>query len=251
MKNSRSFLAVALVATIAFSSCNGSKEYDNAPPLITRASTSATTPEEIYVMPEIENEYKPVTEVVTERPIEDPETIRSGTWFCYDLVESSYLFFDHVTNIGAEVRVNSGLIEALSCTPAEDRRKVEFHSNRYNSDVVVNYIDQTHAELVIPARDGAEQTVKKLTYLSERDVSKFVFYTDEELGEMAVEYYNDHTTRKNKNLKAQCVTTEDAMVQINVHIITGTGDMKIYETYTVNRLDASGTDSQGNVIDLK
>ncbi len=255
MKNSRSFFAVALVATIAFSSCNnGSEDHDNAPPLITRSSVTQTTPEETYYIPDkyLELDGEPVTQVAPDAVMsEDPETIRSGTWFCYDPSESSYLFFDHTEKMGAEIRVNSGVAETIMYELSEDNKSVNFYSRRFDSYVVVNYIDPTHAELVLPAKDGGEKIKKPMLYVSEDRFNSFILYTDQEFEKMAIDYYNDHTTKKKNNLLAQCVTGEDSMVLINLYIITGAGDMKIYETYTVNRLDAMGTDSQGNVIDLK
>ncbi len=242
------FSAFLITALISFSSCNSSTDSNNAPPLITRApGDNNMAPEVTYNYPDIEDDMPVTEEVVTRVTIEeDPESIRSGTWFYYDPAECGYYFFDNYTKEGARIDVNDGVTIAFKYTMSDDGKHMTFRMNNFDETVSIDYVDPYNATLTVP-----DKVKQSLTYISPQCVSEFAFYTDEELGAMAVRYFEDHSVKRLSNLRSLCTTGEDTMVTIQVHIITGTGDMKVHETYMIDRTTATGTDSSGNPVDLK
>ncbi len=107
------------------------------------------------------------------------------------------------------------------------------------------YLDGDTA--VLEWEDGVTE---HLTHISDLGSDSFQFYSNQELAEMSVAYYKEHSGGQDSSgLTAAAQTNGDGSVSIQVY--ENLGDHNITAAwYTVDRTTATGTDGSGGEIDL-
>ena len=98
--------------------------------------------------------------------------------------------------------------------------------------------------------DWADGATEHLTYVSEQGSDTFQFYSNQELADLALRFYQENNSAQdNQNLTSAAQTNEDGSVSIQVY--ENLGDHNSTATwYTVDRLTAAGTDGSGQEVAL-
>ena len=107
------------------------------------------------------------------------------------------------------------------------------------------------------SRDGdvitlewADGTTEQLTYVSDQGSDDFQFYSNRELSDMALTYYQAHNSgQDSSSLTAAAHTNDDGSVSIQVYENLGDHNSTA-AWYTVDRTTGAGTDASGGEIDL-
>lgn len=97
---------------------------------------------------------------------------------------------------------------------------------------------------------GADGGREVLTYVSSLGSDQFVFYTDQQLCQLALDYYRAHGDGQDTDgLTAAAAANEDGTVTIQVYENLGDHNSTA-AWYTVDRTTARGTDAAGQAVDL-
>ena len=89
-----------------------------------------------------------------------------------------------------------------------------------------------------------------LTYVSDQSSDQFRFYSNQELCDLALTYYNERNIAQDtQGLTAAAQTNEDGTVTIQVYENLGDHNSTA-AWYTVDRVTAQGTDGNGQAVDL-
>lgn len=107
------------------------------------------------------------------------------------------------------------------------------------------------------SRDGdtvtlewADGTAEHLTYVSEQGADTFQFYSNQELADLALHFYQENNNAQdNQNLVSAAQTNDDGSVSIQVYENLGDHNSTA-AWYTVDRITAAGTDRSGNEVKL-
>ena len=107
------------------------------------------------------------------------------------------------------------------------------------------------------SRDGdtvtlkwADGTTEQLTYISEQGSDTFQFYSNQELADLALNFYKEtNDAQDSQNLAAAAQTNDDGSVSIQVYENLGDHNSTA-AWYTVDRVSAAGTDGSGHEVDL-
>lgn len=107
------------------------------------------------------------------------------------------------------------------------------------------------------SRDGdtvtlewADGTAEHLTYVSEQGADTFQFYSNQELADLALHFYQENNNAQdNQNLVSAAQTNDDGSVSIQVYENLGDHNSTA-AWYTVDRITAAGTDGSGNEVKL-
>ena len=107
--------------------------------------------------------------------------------------------------------------------------------------------DRASGPLTLQWEDGGTEV---LTYVSSLGSDQFVFYTDQQLCQLALEYYRAHGDGQDTDgLTAAAAANEDGTVTIQVYENLGDHNSTA-AWYTVDRTTARGTDAAGQAVDL-
>lgn len=107
------------------------------------------------------------------------------------------------------------------------------------------------------SRDGdtvtlewADGTTEHLTYVSGQGSGTFRFYSNQELADLALNFYKEtNDAQDSQNLAAAAQTNDDGSVSIQVYENLGDHNSTA-AWYTVDRVSAAGTDGSGHEVDL-
>lgn len=107
------------------------------------------------------------------------------------------------------------------------------------------------------SRDGdtvtlewADGTTEHLTYVSGQGAGTFRFYSNQELADLALNFYKEtNDAQDSQNLAAAAQTNDDGSVSIQVYENLGDHNSTA-AWYTVDRVSAAGTDGSGHEVDL-
>ena len=98
--------------------------------------------------------------------------------------------------------------------------------------------------------DWADGATEHLTYVSEQGSDTFQFYSNQELANLALRFYQENNSAQdNQNLTSAAQTNEDGSVSIQVYENLGDHNSTA-AWYTVDRLTAAGTDGSGQEVAL-
>lgn len=98
--------------------------------------------------------------------------------------------------------------------------------------------------------DWADGATEHLTYVSEQGSDTFQFYSNQELADLALRFYQENNSAQdNQNLTSAAQTNEDGSVSIQVYENLGDHNSTA-AWYTVDRLTAAGTDGSGQEVAL-
>lgn len=164
-----------------------------------------------------------------------------GTWLSDS---GQYYFFDEGGTTGRTAGLDDGSGVGFSCT-----------LNGADATFSMGGADNSSACTV--SRDGdtitmawEDGTTEQLTYVSDQGSDTFQFYSNQELEDLALTYYQENNgAQDNQNLASAAQTTEDGSVSIQVYENLGDHNSTA-AWYTVDRVTAAGTDGSGNEVDL-
>lgn len=146
-----------------------------------------------------------------------------------------YLAFD--TGIGLAFRV-----EPYS----EKDGTVTFHIAEEENNTVFTVTDISEESVTMIAEDGTSDT---LVYVGEGDASTFVFYTNDQVGQIALQYYTAQTGYTPSLYGTQSNT--DGTVTVQLYDQAEDGHNSTAAWYTVDRVTLTGTDdTTGEEVDM-
>ena len=164
-----------------------------------------------------------------------------GTWLSD---AGQYYFFDGDGASGRTASLENGTGVAFSYT-LDGTQAVFSMGAADNSSACTVTLDGDAATL--EWEDGATE---HLTYVSDQGSDDFQFYSNQELSDMALAYYQAHSSgQDNSNLTAAAQTNDDGSVSIQVYENLGDHNSTA-AWYTVDRTTGAGTDASGGEIDL-
>ena len=164
-----------------------------------------------------------------------------GTWLS-DL--GQYYFFDADGAAGRTASLEDGTGVAFSYTAQDGEAVFALGAADNESACTVTGEGETRT------LTWADGTVENLSYVSELGSDEFAFYTNVELADLALAYYKQVSGETDtEGLVAAAAANEDGTVAIQVY--QNLGDHNSTSAwYTVDRLTATGTDADGNEVDL-
>ena len=164
-----------------------------------------------------------------------------GTWLSDG---GQYYFFDEGDTTGRTASL-------------EDGTGIGFTYSIAGAEAAFSIGSADNASSCTVSRDGdtvtllwADGTTEKLTYVSEQGSDTFQFYSNQELADLALNFYKENNNAQdNQNLTSAAQTNDDGSVSIQVYENLGDHNSTA-AWYTVDRMTATGTDSSGNDVDL-
>ena len=177
-------------------------------------------------------------ETTSASPNEDA-AFTPGTWLSDG---GQYYFFDEGDTTGRTASL-------------EDGTGVGFTYSLVGTEATFSMGAADNAASCTVSRDGdtvtlvwADGTSEKLTYVSDQGSDTFQFYSNQELADLALNFYQENN-QDSQNLASAAQTNEDGSVSIQVYENLGDHNSTA-AWYTVDRMTATGTDGAGNAVDL-
>ena len=174
---------------------------------------------------------------------QDDNPFQAGTWLSD---RGQYYFFDPDGAAGRTASLEDGTGVPFSYTLEGDQ-----------AAFTLGAADAAETCTVTQGQDGvltlqwADGTAETLTHVSPLGSDQFVFYTNQELRQMALDYWQAHGDGdQGRQLTAACALNEDGTVTIQVYENLGDHNSTA-AWYTVERTTAQGTDGAGQPVDLK
>ena len=167
----------------------------------------------------------------------------AGIWEASSSDEHRYFCFDADTDSGSFRDQENGLGMAFNYE-VEDENTIIFHIGETS--------DNTRATVTFSGTEQATLTwengsVEKISYLGLGNFNTFHFYSNVELCEMALNYYEKQTGYRPGDAAAQ--VQADGLIAIQLY--DNMGDHNSTSAwYTVDKYTATGTDLTGNPVDL-
>ena len=223
--NKRSFAGIACLAislTMLLAACGSTGSDPSAPtqPPAASDSTSLETPSASS------NETAAFT---------------PGTWLSDG---GQYYFFDEGDATGRTASLENGTGVGFTYSVAGGEAAFSMGAADNTSSCTVSRDGDT---VTLEWADGA---IEKLTYVSEQGSDTFQFYSNQELADLALNFYKENNNAQdNQNLTAAAQTNDDGSVSIQVY--ENLGDHNSTATwYVVDRMTAVGIEGPGNEVDL-
>lgn len=155
-----------------------------------------------------------------------------------------YYFFDEGGETGSTLSLDSGT--GVGFTYVLDGEGATFYLGAADNASPCTVSREGEA-LVLAWEDGAAET---LTYVSDQGADSFRFYSNQELCDMALAYYQAQAGEEaGDGLTAAAQTNEDGSVTIQVYQNLGDHNSTA-AWYTVDRFTGAGTDGVGDPVDL-
>ena len=225
MMNKRSFAGIACLAislTMMLAACGSTGSDPSAPtqPSAASDSTSLETPSASS------NETAAFT---------------PGAWLSDG---GQYYFFDEGGATGRTASLEDGTGVGFTYSVAGGEAAFSMGAADNTSSCTVSRDGDT---VTLEWADGA---IEKLTYVSEQGSDTFQFYSNQELADLALNFYKENNhAQDNQNLVSAAQTNDDGSVSIQVYENLGDHNSTA-AWYTVDRMTAAGTDGSGNEVDL-
>lgn len=163
-----------------------------------------------------------------------------GTWLSD---KGQYYFFDEGGNSGRTASLTDGTGVGFEYTLTGDKADFAMGSADNSSKCTVT---RSGDELTLVWDGGVTE---KLTYVSAEGSDSFVFYSNNDLADMALAYYKATSGEDDDALISAAETNEDGSVTIQVYKNLGDHNSNA-AWYTIDRLTATGKDSSGGSVDL-
>lgn len=179
-----------------------------------------------------------------QKPSEQTATpaIQAGTWCVLGKDTAAYYFFDADGTSGRTASLENGT--GLGFTYSIQENEATFHMGSADVSTIgkLEKTDDTH--FTITWEDGRAES---MTYVSAKGYTEFKFYTNEDLCQMAVDYYTKAT---GENVPQAAADADPETVSIQLYINAGDHNSTC-AWYQVNRQTAKGIDANtGESIDL-
>ena len=182
----------------------------------------------------------------TAQAVESPAVTQSaelftpGTWLSD---KGQYYFFDDNGSSGRTSSLTDGTGVGFEYTLTGDEADFAMGGADNSSKCSVT---RSGDELTLVWDGGITE---KLTYVSAEGSDSFVFYSNNDLADMALAYYKATSGEDDADLVSAAETNEDGSVTIQVYKNLGDHNSNA-AWYTIDRLTATGTDSFGSSVDL-
>ena len=214
--------SLAISLTMLLTAC-GSTGSDTSAPTQPPAASGSTSGETTSALPNEDAAFTP------------------GTWLSDG---GQYYFFDEGDTTGRTASL-------------EDGTGVGFTYSLVGTEATFSMGAADNAASCTVSRDGdtvtlvwADGTTEKLTYVSDQGSDTFQFYSNQELADLALNFYKEtNHAQDNQNLTSAAQTNDDGSVSIQVYENLGDHNSTA-AWYTVDRMTAAGTDSSGSEVDL-
>lgn len=161
------------------------------------------------------------------------ESFRPGTW----QGEGLYYFFHEDGSAGSTASMENGT--GVAFTYELDGETVTFHMGSADDSTPATLVQAGDAEIELNWADGRTET---LSYVSGEDAETFSFYTNEELCDLAVDYYQS-VNGGDDPLSASATINPDGTVFIQIAADEGDHLSNLAQYDNVDRLTAAGTDA--------
>ncbi len=158
---------------------------------------------------------------------------RSGVWLAEGEDENRYFFFADEENCGSYVSQSEGIGMGFDYEIQENGLLLHIGDTEDNSPVLLDWEDEDH--VTFTWESGYSEN---LTYLGEQTAAEFQFYSDIQLCEMALDYYELQTGYRPGMVSS--TVNEDGTVTIQLYDNLGDHNATS-DWYTVDRYTAIGT----------
>lgn len=168
-------------------------------------------------------------------------TFTPGTWLSDG---GQYYFFDEGGTTGRTASLEDGTGVGFTYSIVGTEAAFSMGAADNTSSCAVSRDGDT---IALAWADGATE---KLTYVSEQGSDTFQFYSNQELADLALNFYKENNhVQDNQNLVSAAQANDDGSVSIQVYENLGDHNSTA-GWYTVDRMTATGTDGSGNEVDL-
>lgn len=199
--------------------------------------------------------YEDNSGVVVPDHLQTKETgLRSGIWYAYSKTGSSYYCFYQGKNSdsGVKISVADGIISPFKYEKREKYYLFHFGKEDDNTTINVEYKSDGRVEFEI---NGTYY--ETLEYVADKNYNEFMFYTNEELFELAREHYakNVANPRLAKIMQANIIERSESKVTVQLtkqemNKLTEEVETVVCASYTVSRITCKGVDGEGNDVDI-
>ena len=210
-----------------------------AVPVTTAPPATTTMP---VTAPHVETAAAAVTAPPNE-PVTASHKFEAGIWEASSSDGQRYFCFDGDADSGSFRDQENGIGMAFTYE-VEDENTILFHIGESSDKtrVTVNFSGTEQATLT-----WANGNTEKISYLGLGNFNTFHFYSNVELCEMALDYYEAQTGYRPGDASAQ--VQENGLIAIQLY--DNMGDHNSTSAwYTVDKYTARGTDLTGNSVDL-
>lgn len=201
----------------------------------TETTTTTTTTMDIVAAPE-------TAPPLTTGTVVSGQLFTSGIWWAVSADGDRYFYFEDAGNKGSFRDQENGISQEF--TYESDGNSIVFHMGSASSSAQATVIFTDSKTAVITWESGASET---LTYQGLGNFDTFRYYSNVQLCEMALDYYEAH-----ENYRPELVGAEvqsDGKIAIQLYDNLGSHN-STSAWYTVDRFTAQGTDAHGNFINL-
>lgn len=232
--------AMILAAVLLCTGCQNGNAENSSVTSTAEATSSQTETDPAAATSELPTEEEqPVTAEQTEEPVIVPGSTKTvfkpGVW----RGEDSYFFF-HEDNSGQLLSFENGIGVGFQVEQPADDGTVTFHMGAADNNSVFALSDVSEDSFTLTTDDGQTDT---LVYVCEGDDNTFRFYTDEELQQIALNYYQAQTgyAPQYSGIKSNNDGTATIQLfdQVDDHNSTSAW-------YTIDRVTLKGTDDMLN-----
>jgi len=242
----RNLIYAALSLCLLLAGCDGAQEQPE--------STPASPSDLVVVEPAPAEESGSPVEAepeVPEQPAEEqvPYAMTAGVWLAVtDAGYSNYYYFQPESRSGSYVSLEYGLGMPFTYDGSEEELVFRMEGHEENLTAAVEHVDGENFTLV-----WADSLPEKLSFVGEGTLEDYPFYSNAELGDLAIAHYAVHSGTPEEELEGM---TNGTMTNVD-----NTVTIQLYQNledhnstaawYVVDRFTATGTDlTSGEEIDL-
>ena len=169
----------------------------------------------------------------------------AGTWLATsDAGSQQYYFFDADGTSGRTSSLENGMGLGFAYEYADGQ--AVFHMGSADDSTSCS-VQQEGDTITFGWEHGSTE---RLTYVSELGADDFVFYSNEELCDLALAYYRATNSEASENLTAAAAGNEDGSVAIQIYENLGDHNSTA-AWYTVDRMTGQGVNANtGDPVDL-
>ena len=229
---------VILAFLLLFTGCQGAVSDPTETPAVSSSATAAPDP----------SPSAPASPSPTAAPTDSQTAslFQAGTWLATGAQPEQYYFFDRGEGSGRTASLEDGL--GISFTYTRQGPTAVFSMGSADEVRTCTVTVQDQNTLHFLWSDGTSEV---LSYVSDQSSDQFQFYTNQELCQLALDYYRTTPDADvSAPLTATAVSQEDGMVSIQLYA-TLNDHNSTAAWYTVDRCTGQGrNDSTGEAVDL-
>lgn len=139
-------------------------------------------------------------------------SFKMGTWMSYDEEKGQYYFFEKDGKTGTTASLENGMGLGFTYEKNEDKTVFHMGSDDMISSATVKVIDEDNIKF-----EWEDGTTESLSFVSDLDSKHFHFYSNEELQELALDYYLTRNSIEEHNFMTGALSNEDGTVTIQIY----------------------------------